>query len=312
MIVSTGIPALDAMFGRGGLYRGSSALLSGGSGTGKTTIAAFMAQAACLQGERALVYLLEESPGQITRDALSVGLDLQRHVDAGLLSFEAARPSLFGLEMHLARMYRDLGRVTPSLVVIDPVSAYRGPAAEVQSVMLRMVDVLKARGITAVFTSLRSDELSADTTNVGLSSLMDTWVKLAIIEANGEMNRTLDVVKARGMSHSNQLREFRMGPGGISLVEPYVGPEGVLTGTARLTQTAREQAEALQRRNEMERQGRTVARRREALERQIDELRADLERDEQEGKRLLEEEHARETRLQHDRAELAAWRGAAE
>ena len=311
-VISTGIAELDAMFGLGGLYRGSSVLISGNSGTGKTTVAAFMAQAACLRGERALIYLLEESPGQITRDALSVGLDLQRHVDAGLLGFEAARPSLFGLEMHLARMHRDVGRVAPSLVVIDPVSAYRGPAAEVQSVMLRMVDGLKARGITAVFTSLRTDETMADTTNVGLSSLIDTWLRLAVVEANGEMNRTLDVVKARGMSHSNQLREFRMGPGGVALVEPYIGPEGVLTGTARLTQAAREQAEALQRRNELDRERRAALRRREMLERQIAELRAELERERLESERSREEEEAREARLQHDRAELAAWRGAAE
>ena len=310
-IISTGIAALDGMFGLGGLYRGSSVLVSGGSGTGKTTVAAFMAQAACLRGERALIYLMEESAAQITRDALSVGLDLQRHVDAGLLGFEAARPSLFGLEMHLARMHRDIAEVAPTLVVIDPVSAYRGPPAEVQSVMLRMVDMLKARGITAVFTSLRSERTIGDTTYVGLSSLMDTWVKLAVVESNGEMNRTLDVVKARGMSHSNQLREFRMGADGLSLVEPYIGTDGVLTGAARLTQAAREQMEALRRRNEQERQGRAAARRREGLERQISDLRAELEREEQEGKRLDEEEEAREARRQRDRAELAAWRGAA-
>ena len=222
-IISTGIAALDGMFGLGGLYRGSSVLVSGGSGTGKTTVAAFMAQAACLRGERALIYLMEESAAQITRDALSVGLDLQRHVDAGLLGFEAARPSLFGLEMHLARMHRDIAEVAPTLVVIDPVSAYRGPpgGGPVGDVAHgRHAEGPRHHGGVHQFAK-RADHRRHNLR--GLSSLMDTWVKLAVVESNGEMNRTLDVVKARGMSHSNQLREFRMGAAGLSLVEPYIG-----------------------------------------------------------------------------------------
>ena len=169
-----------------------------------------MVEAACARGERCLSFVFEESGEQICRNARSVGLDLTRHVDSGLLRFEAARPTLYGLEMHLARMHRDIEQFRPHLVVIDPISALRGPEVELQATLLRMVDMLKSRGITAVFTSLRTDGAFGQAGDLGLSSLMDVWIKLQDIEANGERSRTLYVIKARGMSHSNQVREFQM------------------------------------------------------------------------------------------------------
>ncbi|RKK01009.1 circadian clock protein KaiC, partial [Teichococcus wenyumeiae] len=264
--VSSGVPGLDAMLGAGGFYRGSSILLTGTAGTGKTTFSSCFVDAACARGERCLFFVFEESPAQIIRNARSVGLDLARHVESGLLRFEAARPSLYGLEMHLARMHRDLDLFQPQAVVIDPISAFNGPEMEVQSVLLRMVDLLKARGITALLTSLLHQNYVSSQQDLGMSSLMDSWVRLFNEEANGEMNRTLYVIKSRGMSHSNQVREYVMSGSGIGMIEPYIGPEGVLTGSARVIQASREQAARVRRRQEAERRQRDLARRREATE----------------------------------------------
>ncbi len=311
-IVSSGIPGIDAMLQPGGFYRGSSLLLSGVAGTGKTTIAASFLNAACARGERSLFFVFEESEAEIIRNAGSVGLDLQRWVDAGLLRFEPARPSLYGLEMHLARMHRDLDRFAPSVAAVDPISAFRGPPAEVAATLLRMLDLLKSRVITTLFTSLRTDGEMIEGTDEGLSSLMDVWIRLMDVEANGERNRVLYLIKARGMSHSNQLREYRMTPEGVALIDAYIGPEGVLTGTARLSQEAREAAAATRREQEIERRRRELGRRREAVARQIAELQASLEDEEDEARTLLRQEAGRESTLLDERATLAARRGAAE
>ncbi len=308
-VVSTGIPGLDRMLGKGGVYRGSSILVSGVSGTGKTTVASHFVEAACRRGERCMVLALEESAGEFCRNALSIGLDLQKHIESDLLQFDASRPNFYGLEMHLARIHRDIEAFKPSVVVIDPISAFRGPAPEVHSTLLRMIDLLKARDITAMFTSLRSAGSLLEGTDQGLSSLMDCWIRLLDIEANGERNRLLYVIKIRGMSHSNQVREYRMTGKGIELVEPYVGPEGVLTGTARLIQEAREHAEADRRAKENDQRKRQIERRRAALKHQIAELQAALDADEEEQKILIEEAEARESGLIHNRAIVAASRG---
>ena len=311
-VISSGVPGLDSMLGAGGFFCGSSVLLSGVAGTGKTSFATCFAAAACARGERVLYFMFEESAGQVTRNATSIGLDLGQHVASGLLRFEAARPSLYGLEMHLARMHRDLDAFRPQLVVVDPISAFRGPVGEVQSALLRIVDLLKSRGITGLFTSLMHHAAPADSMDLGLSSLMDSWVRLANEEANGEMNRTLYVVKSRGMSHSNQVREYVMSGAGIGLIAPYVGPEGVLTGSARLSQAAREQAARNRRAQEAERRGRELARRRAAMERQIEEMRAALEAEEREGRLLLQEDNLREAGLDAERDVMSRHRNAAE
>jgi len=311
-IIPSGIPGLDAMLRTGGFYRGSSILLSGVAGTGKTTIGSHFADAACARGERCLFFVFEEGAEEICRNARSIGLDLRKRVESGLLRFEASRPSLFGLEMHLARMHRDLDDFKPDMVVLDPISAFRGPAAEVHATLLRMLDLLKSRGITSLFTSLRTETTEAEGTDHGLSSLMDVWIKLMDIETNGERNRILYLVKSRGMSHSNQVREYRVTDSGIELIEAYICLEGVLTGTARLSQEARERAAAVRRLQEVERRRREIARRRDALERQIEELRANLEVEEEESRKLLTEEEGHEATLSSDRAAVAARRGAAE
>ena len=310
-VVPTGIAGLDAMLGPGGFFRGSSVLISGVAGTGKTTIGAYMVDAACARGERCLSFVFEESGDQICRNARSVGLDLGRHVDAGLLRFEAARPSLFGLEMHLARMHRDIRQFKPSVVVVDPISALRGPPFEVHATLLRMVDMLKSRSITALFTSLRADGAFDVAGDLGLSSLMDAWIKLVDVDADGERTRTLYVIKARGMSHSNQVREFIVTSGGIRLIDAYVGPAGVLTGTARIVQEAEERAADLRRQQDISRRKRDVVRRREAIERQIAELHASLDVEADEERVLLAEDEARAATSEGERRAVTTRRSAA-
>ena len=310
-IISTGIAGLDAMLRNGGFFRGSSILLSGVAGTGKTTISSSVVDAACRRGERCIFFVFEENDEEVCRNALSIGLDLQKWVDSGLLRFEAARPSLFGLEMHLARMHRDIDRFKPSVAVIDPISAFRGPESEVHATLLRMVDLLKSRGITGLFTSLRIASSNHEGTDQALSSLMDSWIKLLDIEANGERNRALYIIKSRGGSHSNQVREYRMTDHGVELIDAYVGPEGVLTGTARMAQEAREEAAAERRQREILLRQRELDRRRRSLERQIAELQAAMERELEEVNTLNEEDNAQAAVLATNRAAIAARRGAA-
>ena len=310
--VPTGVPDLDGMFGRRGFYRGSSVLLSGLAGTGKSTFSAWFANAVCERGERCLYFAFEESPDQIVRNMRSAGIDLQQHIDSGLLRFDSARPSLYGLEMHLTRMHRDIATFKPSAVIVDPISAFRGVQSEIHATLLRLADICKDRGITAFFTSLSLASDHANEADRGVSSLMDTWISLTDVEVNGERNRVMFVLKSRGMSHSNQMREYLLTGAGIKLSEPYIGPEGVLTGAARQAQEARERSEALSRAQVAERRQRELDRRRATTERQIAELRAALEAEEREVAMLANQESGREAALESDRIAMAAKRGAAE
>jgi circadian clock protein KaiC len=186
----------------------------------------------------------------------SVGIDLQKQLDSGMLSFSAARPSLYGFEMHLARMNRDLEEFNPKVIVVDPISAFRGPSFEIHSTLVRLADICKSKGITVLFTSLSSSGEQMSESERSVSSLMDTWISLKDMEANGERNRVLYLLKSRGMNHSKQLREYHLTNSGIHMVEAYVGPDGVLTGTARLVQEAREREATLSRRQATARQRR--------------------------------------------------------
>jgi len=243
-LVPTGVQGLDDMLGAHGYYKGSSILISGASGSGKTIFGSHFADATCARGERCLYFAFEESPGQIVRNVRSVGLDLQKYLDSGLLRFEAARPTLYGFEMHLARMNRDLDEFKPATTVIDPISAFRGSESEVHSVLLRMVDISKTKGITAVMTQLTSEGGQIEGGDQGIPSLIDTWVSLGAIEANGERNRGLYVLKSRGMSHSNQIREYQITNNGIRLLDVYRSTEGVLVGSARRQAQAVQQKKA--------------------------------------------------------------------
>lgn len=308
-IVSSGVPGLDDMLGQHGYFRGSSVLISGLAGTGKSTFGAAFVDAACKRGERCLFFAFEESPAQIVRNMSSVGLDLQQHVDAGLLRFEAARPSLFGFEMHLARMNRDIEQFNPNAIVVDPISAFRGPSFEIHATLVRLADICKSRGTTAIFTSLSPAGEEMDESERSVSSLMDVWISLKNAEANGERNRVLYLLKARGMDHSKQLREYHLGNQGIGLIDAYIGPEGVFTGTARVVQETRDREAVAVRRQATERRRRELERRRAAVERQINELRAALESDEVETDMLIRQEESHESSHDAERSELATLRG---
>jgi len=311
-VVPTGVPDLDAMLGAGGFWRGSSVLVTGAPGSGKSTLSAHFLDAACKRGERAMAFVFEEAPAQIMRNMLSAGIDLRPHVDAGLLRFEAARPSLYGFEMHLTRMMRDVNDFDPQVVVLDPITSLRGDEVELQTTLLRMVDLLKARGTTAYFTSLTAGDGTITQSDSGMSSLMDSWLSLRDIEASGERNRGLYVLKARGMSHSNQIREYLITNSGVHLVDVYVGADGVLTGSARANQEAIEAAEAVSRAEEVDRRQRALARKRATIGRQIAELEADLGAEEAEIEALGRQADLREQVLVGDRSAMAARRGAAE
>lgn len=310
--ISSGIPRLDSMLGGEGYYRGSSILVSGTAGTGKTSIAASFADASCRRGERCLYFAFEESPQQILRNMRSIGVDLNPWLKKGLLRLHASRPTLHGIEMHLALIHKMVNDFDPQVVLIDPISnlATAGTESEAESMMLRLIDHLKARQVTALFTNLTAGGDAWEHTDIGVSSLIDTWILLRDIELAGERNRGLYVLKSRGMKHSNQIREFLITAEGIRLEDVYAGPEGVLTGSMRAAQEDRERAAALARAQETERKQRDLARRRAALEAQIAALRAEFQEVEDEAKILAEENRASEQQLEASRSAAAMRRGA--
>jgi len=274
--VCTGIGRLDEMLGGKGYYRGSSVLVSGTAGSGKTSIAAAFVDAACRRGERCLYFSYEESPEQVIRNMRSIGMDLRAWVRKDLLRFHSLRPSLFGLEMHLAVAHKLTKGFAPAVVVMDPVTNMMaiGDASQVKAMLTRLIDFLKNLGITAIFTSLTGGGDAFEQSEVGISSLMDTWLLLRMVESQSERNRILYILKSRGMSHSNQMREFVLSDAGISLVDVYVGPGAVFTGTARLNQEALDKAAAVAARGEAARRKRLVEEEVAAAKAQIGGLRA--------------------------------------
>lgn len=303
--VSTGIRELDQMLGGQGFYRGSSILVSGTSGAGKSSVASHFIDAACRRGERCLYFAFEESPAQIVRNMRSIGFALDQWVERGLLRFSASRPSLFGLEMHLAHMHRGIAAFAPNVVVVDPISSLLedGPKREVRAMLLRLIDYLKAERITAMFTNLTQGMIETGKTDASVSSLMDSWLLLLSREVSGEYNRQLYLLKSRGMAHSNQVREFILSDQGVELRPAHFGQKGVLTESARPAPEARERATALAKKG-LERKVRALARRRHHLERQIEELRAELEEGEREIAHLAEEGRIHEMQLQAERSDI--------
>lgn len=310
--VSTGVARLDAMLGGEGVYRGSSVLISGTAGTGKTSLSAHFADACCRRGEKCLYFAFEESPSQLTRNMRSIGIDLEPHVKKGLLRFHATRPTFSGLEMHLTAMHKQVSEFRPGLVIVDPISNFMaaGTAGEAGNMLVRLIDLLKAQQITAVITNLTHGGGALEATEIAISSLIDTWLMVRDIELGGERNRGLYVLKSRGMAHSNQIREFLLTREGVELRDVYVGPEGVLTGSMRLAQEAREQAAGLTRKQEIERKQRELERKRQALQAQMAALQADFEADEDELHQLIGQEQTREETLRQDKRDMAQSRKA--
>lgn len=306
--ISTGVSRLDHMLG-GGPFRGSTILVSGGAGTGKTTLGAHLIESACARGERALLVLFEESPDQFIRNMGSIGLDLRRWVEAGLLRIWAARPTAYGLETHLAILARLVEEVAPSVAVLDGMAGllHGASASEVSSMVAREVYLLKSRGITTMATTLSRED---ETSTVSVSSLVDTWLLLRDVESNGERNRLLYVLKSRGTAHSNQVREFVLTDHGVELVDVYVGPSGILTGSARLVQEAQQRVAARRQAEELVRQRRELQRSVVEREAQLHLLEDALAADRAELKRIEVREQNRMADAEADQSALAAWRWA--
>ena len=302
--IATGIPRLDVMLGGRGFFRGSSILLSGTSGTGKTIIASNFAEAAARRGERVLFFSFEESPNQIIRNMHSIGLRLEPLIKRDLLRFHSARPSLYGLEMHLATIFKEIISFKPHVVIIDPITSLMdlGTDSEGKGMVTRLIDYLKAGQVTSLFTSLTQGVHSQQQTETAMSSLMDAWILLQDFEGNGERNRILYVLKARGMKHSNQIREFLISDHGIDVVDAYIGASGVLTGSARVAQGDLEKAAILSGQQEAAQLKREVERKRSALEKHIGGLRADYETEALELRRIAEQVGLRTLLLGTERA----------
>jgi circadian clock protein KaiC len=308
--LSSGIPDLDAMLEGKGYYKGSTILVSGTAGTGKSSLAAHFANAVCSQGKRCLYFAFEEGQDQIVRNMRSIGLDLRKWVEQKRLIFNAARPTEHGLELHLALIHKMLTEHRPQAVIIDPITNFGmvGSTTEVKAMLMRLLDFLKGSGVTCVFTSLTTGGSALEATDVGISSLVDTWLFVRDIEINGERNRGLYVLKSRGMAHSNQIREFLITPRGISLVDVYLGRDGALTGSARVAQEARDREEAGARQQQEEQLRNQLERRRVAVEAQIRSLQQELAAEESELRRMMDQSKAREESSAAERVAMTASR----
>lgn len=310
--ISTGIPRLDTMLSGQGYFRGSTVLVSGTAGTGKTSLAAQFVEAACKRGEKVLYFAFEESPSQFMRNMSSIGIHLEPWVKKGLLHFHATRPTLHGLEHHLSTTIKLINKVNPQIVILDPIDAFimGSNQTEVKIMLLRIVDYLKMRNITALFASLTNGSENQELTDMAISSLIDTWLLLRDIEIGGERNRGLYILKSRGMDHSNQIREFILTDHGIELLDVYVGPEGVLTGSARLSQEAKNDADQLLRRQEIERKQTALELKRAAMEAQIVVLKSAFKEEESKTIKLIDMEKANTKKFAEDKTKMAKSRKA--
>jgi circadian clock protein KaiC len=310
--ISSGIERLDHMMASKGFYRGSSILISGTAGTGKSTLSARFVEAACERGETALYFAFEESQEQIIRNMRSVGIELERPVKKGLLKFHNSRPSSSGLEVHLAMIHKIISEDQPSVVVVDPITNFLavGDPFQTKSMLTRLIDFLKTKRITAMFTSLTGATDQLEDSEVGVSSLIDAWLLVKNIETSGERNRGLYILKARGIAHSNQVREFLLTDHGVELIDTYIGPEGVLMGSARATQLARETAAEAERRFVTEQKQRELRRKQDLYEAQLVALKGQYESERDTLLRELDEEKNRAAVAASQRLEMARVRRA--
>jgi circadian clock protein KaiC len=308
---SSGIPALDKMLSKGGFFRGSSILVSGTAGTGKTSIAASFCNEACSRGEKCLFFAFEESPAQIIRNMRSIGIDLQNHVDNGLLQFYASRPTLYGLEMHLVAIHKAIKKFKPKVVVLDPITNLItvGSVSEVKSMLVRLIDFLQDEQITVMFTALSLNTVVNEQTDEGVSSLVDAWLLIRDIEMNGERNRGLYIMKSRGMKHSNQVREFIISDDGLNLIDVYLGPDGILTGSAREAQMLQEETGLVLHTHAIGAKDRELLRKRKILESQIEGLKSEFESTEAELNKSYIEETIKKEVMQQNREKLTSLRG---
>lgn len=308
--LSSGIPSLDEMLTKGGFFKGSSILVSGTAGTGKTSVAASFANAACSRNEKCLFFAFEESPQQIIRNMKSIGMNLQQHLDKGRLKFYASRPTLYGLEMHLVAIHKAIRKFKPQVVVLDPITNLItvGSVSEVKSMLVRLIDFFQAEQITVMFTALSLNNIVNEQTDEGVSSLVDAWILIRDIESNGERNKGLYIMKSRGMAHSNQVREFVITEKGLELVDVFIGPEGVLTGSARVEQILREKTGTVLQSHALTRKDREILRKRTVLEAKIASLKSEFESAEEELNKVYVEEEIRKSVLNDNRKKITELR----
>jgi circadian clock protein KaiC len=275
---SSGIDDLDVMLAGKGLYRGSTTMISGGAGTAKSSLAAQFVDGRCADGEQCIYFAFEESPKQIMRNMRSIGIDLEKWVKRGLLLIHSSRPATFGLEMHISKMLRLLDEHRPSCVVLDPVSSFddAGSPLDAHIMLMRIIDILKGRGITSVFTSLTPGGTNADRTTVGVSSLIDTWIMVRNMEIAGSRTRGLSILKSRGIAHSNDVRELVITDNGLRLEDVYFGPEGILTGAARTAQEIKDRVAAAASAEDIDYKKALLEQKRAALNARISELEAEF------------------------------------
>jgi circadian clock protein KaiC len=304
--ISSGIAALDGMLGGKGFFRGGSILVSGTPGTGKTSLAAMFANAACERKERCLYFAFEESAAQIVRNLRSINLDLEKHIEKGLLQIHASRPTSFGLEMHLVAIHKLVKKFKPRVVILDPITNLTtvGSMIEVKSMLTRLIDFLQSEGITVMFTALVFENRTALQTDEGISSLVDTWILVRDLEANGERNRGIYIMKSRGMQHSNQVREFVITENGIDLVDVYLGTQGVLIGSAREAQQLQEATGVALRGYAIDRKERELQRKRMILEAKIASLKEEFDSVQDELNRTFVEEDLKKEIMEKNRLEL--------
>lgn len=311
--LSTGIERLDTMLGGKGYYRGSSILISGTAGTGKTSFAAEFGKSACEKGERCIYFAFEESPGQIIRNMKSIGIDLQPYIDAGLMQINASRPMAYGLEMHLIMMRRLIDKFGPSIVIIDPISNLTnvGTQIDVKFTLIKLIDYLKLKNIIAVCTSLVEHESIEGSNAQGISSLIDTWINLRFFENSNERNRGISVIKSRGMAHSNQIREYLLTDHGVKIEDVYLGPSGsLLMGLSRAAQEAREMAEAVVQSQNTSRKKRELESKLKVLDAQITALISESEMQKEELNKLTSESELRSEVIAKEKSEMARIRKA--
>lgn len=308
--VSSGIPSLDDMLGRKGFFKGSSILVSGTAGTGKTSIAAYFANASCLRNERCIYFAFEESPEQIIRNMKSIGVNLEPHVKKGLLKFHASRPTLYGLEMHLVVIYKMIQQFKPSCVVLDPITNLItvGDISDVKSILMRLIDILQQEQITVMFTALTLNNDANGHYDEGISSLVDSWLMVRDIEFNGERNRGLYIMKSRGMKNSNQVREFIISNDGIGLVEVYLGPDGVLTGSAREAFKLQQATSDVLKQHSLTRKNREIGRKKSILHSKISNLTSEFESIKDELNNLYVEEQLKNEITKNNRDKIANMR----
>jgi len=308
--ISTGIPTLDDMLGGKGFYRGSSILVSGTAGTGKTSIASYFAKHCCEKGEKCIYFAFEESPQQIVRNMKSIGVNLDPFVKKGLLTFQSSRPTLYGLEMHLVAIYKLIRKIKPTTIILDPITNLItvGSISEIKSVLIRLIDFLQKEQITVMFTALTLNTMVNENTDEGVSSLVDAWLMVRDIEYNGERNRGMYIMKSRGMKHSNQVREFIITDKGLQLVEVFLGPDGVLTGSARVAQKLAEETTEALRQNALNRKDREIERQRQVLQSKISNLRSEFESVQEELNKIYTEEELKKEIQKKNKDKLTSLR----